>query len=109
MEKRKVTVSIGGQPCSFYSDDSEEYISALENRVNAAMKQTARFSGASGRTNAILAELLLADQLLRTEQLLRAEQLLRTEQKGSRKPAPKAEEKNSGQVSVWDLIGDRTP
>ena len=35
MEKRKVTLQIGGQPCSLYTDDSDEYISAsLEDFLN---------------------------------------------------------------------------
>ena len=89
MEKRKVTVSIGGQVCSFYSDDPDEYLAALEQRANAVMKQTSRFSGSSACTNAILAVLLLTDRILRAEQ--------------------KAAEEDAGQVSIWDLIDDRTP
>lgn len=97
MEKRKVTVSIGGQVCSFYSDDPDEYLAALEQRANAVMKQTAGFSGSSACTNAILAVLLLTDRILRAEQ------------KGHRKSSPKAAEEDAGQVSIWDLIDDRTP
>lgn len=99
MEKRKVTISICGKPCSFYSDDPEEYISALEQRVNAAMKQTAGFSGSSAYTNALLTVVFLTDQLLRTEQ----------RGTGSRKNVPKTEgrEKDKGQVTMWDLLDDQ--
>ncbi len=92
MEKRKVTITINGKECSFYSDDSEEYIAALAKKANAAMKRTAEFSGGSAYTNAVLAVLYLTDRLMRTEQ------------KGSRKSVPKAAEKEDGHVSVWDLM-----
>ena len=88
MEKRRVTITIGGQPCSFYSDDPDGYLADLEKRVNAVMKQTA--------WHAVPAVILLADQLMRSEQ------------KGSRKqagkPQPKAEGEDRGQVSVWELL-----
>ena len=96
MEKRRVTISIGGQPCSFYSDDSDEYISALERKTNAVMRQAARYSGSSSCSNAVIAVLLLTDKLLRTEP------------KAPRKPVPKAAEEDKGQMSVWDLLEDRT-
>ena len=112
MEKRKVTVTIGGKPCSFYSDDSDEYISALENRANAVMKETARFSGSSVCTNAVLSVLFLTDKLLRMEQAEKAdkpeqaEKPPRTEQKISKKNNTKTTSEDKGQVSVWDLLND---
>ena len=109
MEKRKVTVSIGGKPCTFYSDDSEEYISALEKRANEVMKQTAKFAGSSTCTNAILSVLCLTDQLLRTERaekLGKTERPQRAEQKVGKKNNPKAAAEDKGQVSVWDLMDD---
>lgn len=115
LEKRKVIVLIGGQPCSFYSDDPDEYISALAQRANAAMRQTAKFSGTSPYTNAVLSVLFLADQLLRREQAEaegrdrpeQAEKPTRAEQKGGRKPHSKAAAEDAGQVSVWDLLDGR--
>lgn len=125
MEKRKVTISIGGQLCSFYSDDSDEYISALEQKANAVMKQTAGFSGSSSYRNAVLSVLFLTDELLRAEQgrpqqpepdklgsdrperedrLPAAEQKIR---KSIAKSAKKEEEKDKAQVSVWDLLNDQ--
>lgn len=112
MEKRKVTILIGGQSCSFYSDDSDDYITRLAQRANAAMKQTARFSGSSAHTNAVLAVLLLADQLLRAEQAEKppeaepAEKIPKPEQKGNRKSPARADGNNDGQVSVWDLLAE---
>ena len=125
MEKRKVTISIGGQLCSFYSDDSDEYISALEQKANAVMKQTAGFSGSSLYRNAVLSVLFLTDELLRAEQgrpqqpepdklgsdrperedrLPAAEQKIR---KNITKSAKKEEERDKAQVSVWDLLNDQ--
>lgn len=121
MEKRKVTISIGGQLCSFYSDDSDEYITELEQRVNAAMEETAG--------NSVRAVIILTDQLLRMEQEkagqavateqdmpLKAEQekpeqtdqpekekQLQAEQKGKKK-AMKTEK---GQISLWDLMDEQ--
>ena len=106
MEKRKVTISIGGRPCSFYSDDSDEYIVALEQRVNTVMQETAKFSGSSSYTNAMLTVLSLTDQLMRMEQ---AEKPEKPAQKGKKKADPKAAGKDDGQVSVWDLLDDRMP
>ncbi|MCR4876582.1 MAG: hypothetical protein K5922_05380 [Clostridiales bacterium] len=103
MEKRKVTISIGGQPCSFYSDDPDEYIAALEKKANAVMRQTAGFSGSSIRMNALLSVVFLTDELLRAEM----EETAETEQKVRKKSAPKAvktAENEKTQVSVWDLL-----
>ena len=103
MEKRKVTISVGRQTCSFYSDDSEEYISLLEQRGNEAMKQTAGFSGA----NAVLAVIYLADKLLRTEAAVQeAEKPPKAEQgrKNAAKAAVKAVKNDAGQISVWELL-----
>ena len=125
MEKRKVTISIGGQLCSFYSDDSDEYISALEKRANAVMKQTEGFSGSSAYRNAVLSVLFLTDQLMSAEQDKprkpeqnkpgpdrpeRADHLPAAEQKVRKngvKPAKKEDGKDKAQVSVWDLLNDR--
>ena len=108
MEKRKVTVSIGGKPCTFYSDDSDEYIAALEKRANEVMKQT-KFAGSSTCTNAILSVLCLTDQLLRTERAEKpgkTEKPQRAEQKAGKKNNPKVAAEDKGQVSVWDLMDD---
>jgi len=104
LEKRKVTISIGGQPCSFYSDDPDEYIAALEKKANAVMRQTAGFSGSSIRMNALLSVVFLTDELLRAEQ---EEAAAETEQKVRKKNPPKAvknAENEKTQVSVWDLL-----
>ena len=108
MEKRKVTISIDGQPCVLFSDDSEEYLSALERRANAVMKQTAAFSGSSSYTNAIRSVLILTDELLRTEQKYLK---LSTERKATenrsihdRKNPSKDAAKDQGQISVWDIL-----
>ena len=119
MEKRRVTILIDGRPCSFYSDDSDEYIAALEQRTNAFMKQTAGFSGPSSYTNAVLTVLFLTDKLLRAEQETQKETEQKTEAKAEPKTEKKAEPKEgrknlgkaagreNGQVSVWDLMEDR--
>ena len=123
MEKRKVTIMVGGRPCSFYSDDSDEYIAALEERTNAVMKQTSAYSSTSG---ALLAVICLTDQLMRMEQAPAAGQLSgseppkperrnpepaespgqgkpsKTEQKRDRKKEPA--KKDRAQVSVWDIL-----
>ena len=108
LEKRSVTIQIGGQPCRFFSDDSEEYLSALEERANAVMRETARFSGPSNRANAILAVLSLTDTLLRTEQKAAETASEPEKTEGRRPPARKTPERNTatekGQLSVWDLL-----
>ena len=114
MEKRKVTILVGGQPCRFYSDDSEEYLSALAERANAVMRQTAKFSGASNYANAVLSVLSLTDSLMRTEQELRAvaagkketavRQPSEAKRPADRKAAAKALDEGPGQVTVWDLL-----
>lgn len=105
MEKRRVTISIGGQPCSFYSDDPDAYISALEKRANAAMRQAAG--------NPVHAVVYLADRTLRTGQEEKppkeepAEKLPKAQR--PEKPGKKDAAVEKGQVSVWDLIDGRLP
>ena len=109
MEKRRVTITVGGQPYSFASDDPDEYIRTLEKRTNAALKETAEFAP-SAYAGAILAVISQTDRLLREEQ---AAQMRKTEEPDKsqtekvfkKEPARKkvsAQEK--GQVSVWDLL-----
>ena len=107
MEKRRVTVLIGGQPCSFQSDDPDEYLSALEQRANAALKQTAGFSGSSVRMNALLSVLSLTDELLRAEQKIRdlSAEFPKAENRVRKNPA-RPEQKEPGQVSVWDILSE---
>lgn len=113
MEKRRVTVLIGGKPYSFYSDDPDEYISALEKRTNDALRQAGRLSGLWDASGAVLAVILQTDRLMRTEQEgpkateKQEEPPKRTEAKGARKSGPKAAEEDRGQISVWDLIGEK--
>lgn len=110
MEKRLVTVMIGGQRCSFYSDDSDEYISALEQRANEVMRQTARFSL---RANAVLSVISLTDALMReekkteeTEEGMKANTGTepKAENKRSRKGTANASAENKNQISVWELL-----
>ncbi len=101
MEKRKVTVKIGGEHCSFISDDPDEYISVLEQRANEVMKQTAGFSGLSVRKNALLSLLFQTDRLLRLEQSIHVEKEPAS-RNAVRKQNPKSEGRD--QVSVWDLL-----
>lgn len=115
MEKRRVTITIGGQPYSFYSDDPEEYIKTLEQRANAAMKQTERF-GASAYAGAVFSVISLTDQLLRTEQAVITRETERPEEPPKTEEAEKPVKKEpnrkkaaggtKGQVSVWDLLGE---
>ena len=98
---------IGGQRCSFYSDDSDAYIAALEERANEVMRRTARFSGISARTNAILSVLYLTDALLRTEQDRTETQAPRkASNPGKNKALDKASDSafDKEQISVWDLL-----
>ena len=108
MEKRKATILISGQPCSIYSDDPEEYLSALEQRANAVMRQTAVFSGQSAHMNAVLSVLFLTDALLRAEQKMKELTALKeadeTKTHAPRKNAVKGKEEENGQVSVWELL-----
>lgn len=105
LEKRKVTIYIGAQPCSFYSDDSEEYLRALEQKANAVMRETARFSGADQGMNAFLSVLFLTDELLRAEQKQPAPAAKAKEPAGrAAKNTPRPEEKERGQISVWDIL-----
>lgn len=102
MEKRKVTVTVGGQRCSFYSDDSDEYIAALAEKANKVVE---RFSGMNAK-----AILFLADALMRAEKSetpaeepaeLKSE--AKTEPVRARKNASKGSG-NNNQVSMWDLM-----
>ena len=114
LEKRKVTILVDGQTCCFYSDDSDEYISTLAEKANAVIRQTAKDSGTSGKTNAVLSVLALTDMLLQTEQRMRdmaaekkeaaVREPAEAKRLNSRKTASKAAEENPGQVSVWDLL-----
>ena len=114
LERRKVTVWVDGQPCCFYTDDSEEYIAALAERANAVMRRMAADSGTVGQTKAVFSVLALTDTLLRTEQRMRdlekkmkeAGERTPAEKKHPmpRKAAAKAPEEDPGQVSVWDLL-----
>ena len=108
MEKRKVAVSIGGQYCSFYTDDPDEYIAELERRSNAVMRETARFSGPSTSANAVLSVLYLTDELMRREQkgTKKPAPVPGEAEKGTKKPAPVSGEMEKGQISVWDLLED---
>ena len=107
LEKRRVTIWIGGQPCSFLSDDPAEYISALEKRADAAMRQAAG--------NAVHAAVYLADRLLRAEQAEEPQKPEKPEkaekpQKAERAGKPgKKDAVEKGQVTVWDLIEGRQP
>ena len=102
MEKRKVTVTIGGQRCSFYSDDPDEYIAALAQKANTVVEQ---FSGMNAK-----AILFLTDALMRAEKTEKpAEEPggLKAEAKAGPKRAGKNASKASAdnnQVSVWDLM-----
>ncbi len=105
MEKRKVTIAIDGRPYSFYSDDSYEYIAALEQRANAAVKKTAG--------NTVHTVIFLTDQLMRTEALSQTSPLQSiTEQDQPRNPeqqrrkSAKPVEKDDGQLSVWELLDE---
>jgi len=115
LEKRKVTVTVGGQKCSFYSDDPDGYIAALEQKANEVMQKTAAFSGQSVYTNAILSVVFLADELMRAEK----GNTEKTDLPENPEPAKKQAEarrtgKNTGkafredrrQVSVWELLDD---
>jgi len=117
MEKRKVTIFINGRPCTLYSDDSDEYIRALESRADEALMQTAG--------NAVHAVISLTDQLMRMEQAAPAEQAkqpqdgrLREQPQRAEMPdkpekppmaAPKKKpaKTDEGQVSIWELIEHR--
>ena len=103
MEKRKVSIVINGQPCSFYSDDTDEYIKALENKANEAIKQTAG--------NTVYAMIALTDQLMRMEQAKQAEPVtaVRPSKEDDKPEKPKKARKNmektdDSQMSMWDLI-----
>ena len=109
MEKRKVSISVGGQSCVLNSDDSDEYLARLERRANEALKRTAGVAGASAHTNAICAVIALTDELMRTEQKIRR---WTTERKTARndpdKKQPAGEPaQNWGQISVWDVLEDQ--
>ena len=108
MEKRRVTILVDGQPYSFYSDDSEEYLSELEQRANAVMNQTAAFSASSAYTNAVLSVLVLTDELLRMEQKNREtaseQKAAEARQMPGRKAPGKGAAEDRGQISVWDLL-----
>ena len=89
MEKRRVTILVDGQPYSFYSDDSEEYLTSYY-------------------TNAVLSVLVLTDELLRMEQKNREtaseQKAAEARQMPGRKAPGKGAAEDRGQISVWDLL-----
>lgn len=96
-----MTVRIGGQLCSFISDDPEEYISVLEQRANEVMRQTAAFSGWSVQTNALLSLLFQTDRLLRMEQSQNPEKK-QNPRAAVKEQNPKSPDRD--QISVWELL-----
>ncbi len=107
MEKRKVTVMIGGQSCSFYSDDPDEYITALAQRANAVMRDTSRFSEGSSYANAILSVVSLTDALMRAErEAVETAKERQPEAKRSKRNPEKASSGDIDQVSIWDICTD---
>ena len=106
MEKRKVTILVGGEYCSFYSDDPEEYLSALEQRANQVMRQTAKYSGASAQTNAVLSVIYQTDALMRLEKEKTRAAEEPAEIRKPRKNAAQTSAEDQGQVSVWELLGN---
>ena len=109
MALRKVTITVGGRPCTFLSDDPEEYVSALEQKANAVMRKTGSFSGSS-YSNAILSVVSLTDELLQTEKKIQElseeanPEPAEKKQAGVRKKSPPKLRESDGQVSVWDVL-----
>lgn len=106
MEKRRVTVTIGGQRCSFLSDDSDTYIAALEKKANEVMRQTAPFSGFSPLTNAVLSVVFLTDELMRENKGKTEKPEDRDEPRQARKGIVRVSQQEKGQVSIWELMED---
>ena len=102
MEKREVTVSVGGQRCSFYSDDPDEYIAALAEKANKVVEQ---FSGINAKAILYLTDALMRAEKKKTPAEEPAEQKpeAKAEPKRVRKNVPKALPENN-QVSMWDLV-----
>ena len=95
---------VDGQICSFYSDDSDAYIAALEKRANEVMKQTAKYSGASSHTNAVLSVIFLTDSLMREENEKTENAAGPAESRKNRKNTASSTAEDKGQVSVWELL-----
>ena len=113
MEKRRVTITVGGQPYSFASDDPDEYIRTLEKRTNAALKETAEFAP-SAYAGAILAVISQTDRLLRAEEAGGTEKAEKQGKPQKAEPSEgqprketarkKASAQGKGQVSMWELL-----
>ena len=113
MEKRRVTITVGGQPYSFASDDPDEYIRTLEKRTNAARKETAEFAP-SAYAGAILAVISQTDRLLRAEEAGGTEKAEKQGKPQKAEPSEgqprketarkKASAQEKGQVSMWELL-----
>ena len=102
MEKREVTVSVGGQRCSIYSDDPDEYIAALEEKANRVVE---RFSGMNAKAILFLTDALMRAEKTETpaEEPAERKPEEKAEPKRARKNAPKDLPENN-QVSMWDLV-----
>ena len=102
MEKREVTVSVGGQRCSIYSDDPDEYIAALEEKANRVVE---RFSGMNAKAILFLTDALMRKEKTETPVEGPAEQKheAKAEPKRARKNVSKVSSENN-QVSMWDLV-----
>ena len=110
LEKRRVTVTIGGQPCSFYSNDPDEYVEELAARANDTLKQV---QGSPARAVLLLTDMLMRAEKEKTQKTESDTAEIRADVKTETKTAWKPEQtrKNTsrsavdnGQVSVWDLL-----
>ena len=102
MEKRKVIVSVGGQQCSIYSDDPDEYIAALAEEANKVVEQ---FSGINAKAILFLTDALMRAEKTETpaEEPAERKAEAKAEPKRAKKSAPKVSPGNN-QVSMWDLV-----
>ena len=102
MEKREVIVSVGGQRCSLYSDDPDEYIDALVEKANKVVE---RFSGMNAKAILFLTDALMRKEKTETPAEGPAEQKheAKAEPKRARKNVSKVSSENN-QVSMWDLV-----
>ena len=102
MEKRKVVVSVGGQQCSIYTDDSDGYIAALAEKANRVVEQ---FFGINAKAILFLTDALMRAEKTETPAGEPAERKAeaKADPKRARKNAPKDPPENN-QVSMWDLV-----
>ena len=67
MEKRKVTIHVGGKAYTLMSTDSDEYMQRMENLADRTLRETSAATHQSIQASAVLAVISLADEVIKSQ------------------------------------------